>query len=539
MITDDFLPLLRSVRKSGAGFIACCPGHEDRHQSLSIATGADDRILLKCHAGCPAEQIMEALGLTLADLMPERQDHASKEIAATYDYVGPEGSLVFQVVRYLPKDFRQRRPDGSGGWEWKLGDTQRVLYHLPQLLEAIAAGRRVLLVEGEKDVHTLEAMGFVATTNAGGAGKWTEGYTRALTGAHVAILPDNDEPGRHHAKLVAAALQGRAASVKIVELPGLPEKGDVSDWAIRGGTAESLKALITTDTAVKTPTLLDAIQKVARYKTEAMPPSVDFPWQAVNRRTRGLRPGWLCIVAGYPGSGKTAFALETTFAVAKRQQRVLLDSLEMNDEELGLRMVQRWGLDTDRLYRGHLTDADRDAFDCAANFPFYENVHLVSERTMSGLEARVEEQRPSLVIIDYIGLMDMGRDNAQEGTTKLSRALKSLARRYDVPVMVLSQLSRPADKQKVSAPTMFDLRASGALEADADQIIIVFRDDTANVRETQTEGRFIVAKSRHGHPGKPVRFTFDGERQTFQVYDEAEERAAAQGWSVYQGAGER
>jgi hypothetical protein len=143
----------------------------------------------------------------------------------------------------------------------------------------------------------------------------------------------------------------------------------------------------------------------------------------------------------------------------------------MDDEELALRMIQRWGLDTDRLYRGSITDEDRDAFDLAVNFPYYENVTLAGERTLSGLEARVEEYRPDMVIVDYIGLMDMGRDNSQEGTTKISRGMKALARKYAVPVICLSQLSRPADKQKVSAPTMFDLRASGALEADADQII--------------------------------------------------------------------
>lgn len=536
MRTDEFTDQLRNVRKSGTGFIACCPAHNDRRQSLSVSTGDDGRILVHCHAGCSTEQVTEALGLTLSDLMPETKEKSGQRtIVATYDYHDTEGRLVFQVVRFHPKDFRQRRPDGRGGWEWSLGDTKRVLYHLPELAKGVAAGRRVLVVEGEKDVHTLESMGFVATTNAGGAGKWTDDYTAALTGAHVVIMPDNDMPGRNHAEMVAKALQGHAASVQIVELPGQPEKADVSDWVARGGTAEELKRMIVAGNSPKRYTLLDAIAKVSRYKDEPMPKSIDFPWNAVNLRTRGLRPGWLCILAGYPGSGKTAFALETTYAVAKRNKHVLFNSLEMDDEEVALRMVQRWGLDTDRLYRGRMTDIDRDAFDLAVNFPYYGNVTLAGERTMAGLESRVEEYRPDLVIVDYIGLMDMGRDNAQEGTTKLSRGMKALARRYAVPVVCLSQLSRPAEKQKIAAPTMFDLRASGALEADADQIIIVFREDV----QGEAEGRFIIAKSRHGRPGKPIPFTFDGERQVFKVHDDAMDRAAEQGWSVYQGAGER
>lgn len=530
MRTEDFTQRLRNVKRSGEGYVACCPAHEDRHQSLSVSTGTDGRILVKCHAGCETEDIVAALRLTMADLMPEKEP-AKREITATYDYHDADGNLVFQVVRYIPKDFRQRKPDGRGGWEWKLGDTERVLYHLPQLITAISQGRRVFLVEGEKDVHTLEAMGFAATTNAGGAGTWTDGYTKALTGAHVAIIPDNDEPGRKHARTVAGLLAGKAASVKVVELPGLPEKGDVTDWVMKGGTDEDLKELVKAPDGPKRYTLLDAIAKVSKYKDEPMPKSIDYPWNAVNIRTRGLRPGWLCILAGYPGSGKTAFALEVAYAVAKRDKHVLVDTLEMDDEEVALRMVQRWGLDTDRLYRGSLTEDDRNAFDLAVNFPYYRNITLTSERTLSGLEARVEECRPDMVIVDYIGLMDMGRDNAQEGTTKISRGMKALARKYAVPVICLSQLSRPADKQKLSAPTMFDLRASGALEADADQIIIVFREDT----QGDSEGRFIIAKSRHGRPGKPIAFTFDGERQVFRVHDDAYERAAQQGWSVYQG----
>lgn len=537
MTTDEFVSRLASVKRSGTGYVACCPAHEDRHQSLSVTPGTDERVLVKCHAGCDTEQIVAALGLTLADLMPA-QEHVRREIAATYDYHDAEGNLVFQVVRYIPKDFRQRKPDGRGGWEWKIGDAERVLYHLPRLIRGIASGRRIFLVEGEKDVHTLEAMGLVATTNAGGAGKWTDGYTNTLAGAHVVILPDNDEPGRKHAERVKAELRNVAASIKVVQLPGLPDKGDVTDWAMRGGTVDQLKELVKAEASPKQPTLLDAVKRVSRFKDEPLPPSIDFPWDVVNRRTRGMRPGWLCIVAGYPGSGKTAFCLETAFAVAKRSKRVLLNSLEMNDEELALRMVQRWGLDTDRLYRGRLTEEDRTAFDLAVNFPFYENIVLAEDGTLPGLVSQIERHRPDLVIVDYIGRMDMGRDNAQEGTTKLSRAFKGMARDYHVPVMVLSQLSRPADKQKVSAPTMFDLRASGALEADADQIIIVFREDAANPRETITEGRFIVAKSRHGHAGKPIPFKFDGERQTFEVIDEVFERAHEHGWSVYQGGGQ-
>src|SRR5262249_42890268 len=93
-------------------------------------------------------------------------------IVATYDYVSETGDLLYQVVRYEPKTFRQRRPNGTGGWTWKLEGVWQVPYRLPEVVEAIASGRLVVVVEGEKDADALWALGIPATCNAGGAGKW-------------------------------------------------------------------------------------------------------------------------------------------------------------------------------------------------------------------------------------------------------------------------------------------------------------------------------------------------------------------------------
>ncbi len=137
-------------------------------------------------------------------------------------------------MRSAPKDFRQRRPDGSGGWISNLGDVRRVLYRLPELLAA-GPTRPVFVPEGEKDVDALWGIGYLATTNAMGAGKWRPQYSESLRGRHVVILPDNDQPGRQHAQAVAQSLAGVAASVRILELLGLPAKGDVSNWLDQPG----------------------------------------------------------------------------------------------------------------------------------------------------------------------------------------------------------------------------------------------------------------------------------------------------------------
>ena len=169
---------------------------------------------------------------------------SDRRIVAEYSYVDGDGVLISQAVRYAPKDFRQRRPDGTGGWIWNLRGIQVVPYNLPNVIKAIAAGETIAIVEGEKDVENLRKVGITATCNAGGAGKWKRDHSEYLRGAKAIILPDNDDPGRSHAKQVAASLKGIAACVSILDLPGLPDKGDVSDWLTRGGTREEFDLLV-------------------------------------------------------------------------------------------------------------------------------------------------------------------------------------------------------------------------------------------------------------------------------------------------------
>ena len=129
----------------------------------------------------------------MSALMPGSDERV---ISATYDYADADGKLLYQVVRYAPKSFLQRRPDGNDGWIWDLEGVKRVLYRLPELLAA--PEHEVWIVEGEKDADRLASLGFIATTNAGGAGKWRSEFSDLLRGRHVVVLPDNDETGRRH-----------------------------------------------------------------------------------------------------------------------------------------------------------------------------------------------------------------------------------------------------------------------------------------------------------------------------------------------------
>lgn len=189
------------------------------------------------------------------------------KIVATYDYTDEAGTLLFQVCRYEPKDFRQRKPDGNGGWSWSVKGVKRVPYRSPDVRDN---GERVIVVvEGEKDADRLWSLGVPATTtNAGGAGKWSSELNEYFRGADVVIVPDRDPqkrhpktrepmvhddgrpilPGQDHAQAVALALSEVAARVRVLELwrswSEMPAKGDVSDWIKAGGTAEALYALI-------------------------------------------------------------------------------------------------------------------------------------------------------------------------------------------------------------------------------------------------------------------------------------------------------
>ena len=244
---ERVLGRLPDARPCGAGYKARCPGHEDQHPSLSIIEAPDGRVLLKCHAGCDLDTVLAGLGLTRRDLRSDPDlggnppARTTDPVIARYVYRDETGRPVGRVCRTEGKRFFQERSDGRGGWATGLGGTVLPLYRLPELLAVNPAEFRfVFVVEGEKDVEALTTLGLVVTTNAGGAGKWRPDHAHVLRGRRVAILPDNDDAGRRHAEQVAASLAGVAAAVRILHLPGLPKKGDVSDWLAAGGTAREL-----------------------------------------------------------------------------------------------------------------------------------------------------------------------------------------------------------------------------------------------------------------------------------------------------------
>ena len=250
-IAENFLTRLTSVRQTGSGWQAKCPcRNDDNNPSLSIAEGSDGRVLVTCHrgGGCDVNQICTAVGLKVQDLMPPKQERSERKEKLTfveaYDFTDENGHLLFQKIRYVNQDgvktFRQRKPDQNGEWIYSLGETPKVLYNLPAVLDARKNGQPIWVVEGEKDANTLIEMGLCATTMPGGAGKWLDIHTETLTGALVEIVADNDAPGKQHAQDVLDELIKAGCDAQIWISP---QAKDITDHLKSGLTLADLTPL--------------------------------------------------------------------------------------------------------------------------------------------------------------------------------------------------------------------------------------------------------------------------------------------------------
>ena len=305
------LSKLRGVKSVGDAWQARCPAHEDRKPSLTVSEGDDGRALVRCHAGCSFEAVVSAVGLIARDLMPERDAStprrngkpkpntptfptANKAVAelerqhgkrsALWTYHDAHGEPVGVVVRWDRPTGKDIRPVFRHADGWRIGamPEPRPLYRLPEL----ATANRVVLVEGEKAVDAARSIGFVATTSAGGSQAAAKTDWQPLAGKEVWILPDNDTPGRKYADSVAAILGtlNPPVSVRIIDLPDLPDAGDIVDWIDAHGDAAEPRGM---------PVELEALTGTAKC-IENEPTAgngdafVPFPVEALPEPIRGF-----------------------------------------------------------------------------------------------------------------------------------------------------------------------------------------------------------------------------------------------------------
>ena len=476
---DHFLSQLQRVKQTGDGeWTASCPapGHGQRrgdiHPSLSINRGNGAGPLLNCHAECRNEDILAGVGMSWRDFhspkeaIRRKSSPATSRIVATYDYTDDAGVLQYQGVRYEPKDFKQRRPDPDrpGEWIWNLKGIPRVLYRLPELKKAIAAGEMIYIVEGEKDVDNLRTIGIAATCNVGGAGKWKPEYSNVLRGATVIVIPDNDKVGRDHATQVYDALRGIAEYVRIVPLPGIPEKGDVSDWIAAGGTREQLKCIVAA--TVTTTVTEEPVALYTRCAADVEMAKVEWLWPA------RLPIGKIVAVAGDPGLGKSCATNSMAATVSKGGRwpvsggkcdpaGVLIASFEDDPEDVTVPRLVAAGADLRNIHflEGVPGEEGRRSFDVTKDT---DRLDVYLERN-PGIR---------LAIIDPISATMPGTDSHKNADVRSAlNPLREVARRRRVCVVTVTHLN------KGTGSAMHRVIGSIAFAALARVVFAVARDE--------------------------------------------------------------
>lgn len=486
MNLDSVLLKFHNVKRCDDGryYTALCPGHDDQQSSLTI-TPKNDKILLHCHANCAFDKILTKAGLGPDDLRNGHHTNGHKPaIVATYDYRSADSRLLYQAVRYdtIPKTFKQRQPAGKGGYIWSLTKppVERVLYRLPELIIADES-QPVFVVEGEKDADRLISLGLVATTNVGGAGKWKPEYNQWLTGRDVIILPDNDDAGRDHAQKVKSSLTGYAASVKIVELPGLPQKGDVSDWLNQGHTKEELLELV--QQGPKDSTWADLEQIIG---------PVEWDW-------RGWLPkGFMTLVVANSGDGKSSLELD----IAKRYLTgdPWPDGSPFTGETGKILWVETEAAQVLNLDRAKKWRLPLDRFVSPLDNPL-DNVSLDNPEHQAAIYAKARKPDVKLIVVDSFSGGTRKNSRASNEMGAVGAFLAELARDTGKPVLVSHHLRKKGilDGNDI---TLDRLRDSSAIPQYA-RVVWAIDEPDAELKEKK---RLYVIKNNLTRFPEPIGF---------------------------------
>lgn len=255
---EDFRSLPGAKSDGNGGVMFCCPCHKDRTPSGHAWVDDAGAIAVCCLAGCEHKTLVAELehhGLYVSNGRPSSDadnpgDYKGQPIVEFYDYFTVDGAYAYTVGR-TPKNsagekqFPTWRRKTGGGYLWKRGDVPPVIYQAPKVAAAVKTGAIIFVAEGEKDVHTLERLGLVATTNSNGVAGWRSEFGEQFKGARLVVkLNDNDDEGRKHGDKVAVSLERAGVPHVVVDLPDLPNKGDVSDWVAAGGTVEQIFEIV-------------------------------------------------------------------------------------------------------------------------------------------------------------------------------------------------------------------------------------------------------------------------------------------------------
>jgi hypothetical protein len=467
--TTDFV---YSTRKQ-----ACPCGQSKSYTHLTSHTSGG-----KCHSSKCGQKFFPP------EILPKAALNHTEQV---YSYHDLTGSVVFEVVRYYnngEKLFYQRRPTANGDYIKGLGKgkdkVSLVLYNYPEVANGILEQREIFVVEGEKDVETLKKQGLIATCNPMGAGKWQESYNTMLKDAHVIILSDNDDIGKAHGDTVARKLHGIATDVRLVDLPHLPPKGDVSDWLVQGNTAKDLLRICretplyepnlhspvqVPKTPLKTP-INDSTQVIEPIKTVTLAQIMATEMQPIEWIIDGLLAlGSFNVIAARPKQGKSWLALSMSLSVSGGEkfmgkfQTLPSETLYLDLESSQRRVRQRAGM--------ILANSN--------NSPNLAGLHIatqISRMDRGGLDALKltlqENRRIKLVIIDtWARFWGTRRGvNAYSEDYDEGAKLQELAKDLNIAIVVVHHTKKAPEEYAID-----ELSGTTGITAAADAIFMLRR----------------------------------------------------------------
>lgn len=498
------LERLDVVKEMKDGTLCRCPAHTDDSPSLLVSEGGDGRALVVCRAGCDTKAVLLAIGMTASDLFPpgsKSKDLGAKVGAvaqkpfgkpvATYEYFDENGVLLFQVLRDENKQFRQRRPTHreppADLWTWNMDGVRKIVYHLPEIASAVALGFRIHIVEGEKDVETLRALGLVATCNPGGAGKWSEEHSKHLQGAaEVIIFPDNDEPGRRHARAVRDALRGKVGKVRIVNPPGVPEKGDVSDYVKAGADKATIEAL------VLAPPIMEGwvggwtlLQKPLPDVEWLVPGMISRPCLAILSGDSGVFKSWTGIHIGL----HLATQSDWFGKVRLNGRKVMYITADEDEAEVKRKMKflcagAPWGEDV-------LRSLDHTFLLWAGDLDFGD------EASFSKLVDDISDWSPDVIMVDHLRVCFPGDENTSEFASLVKRRSKAITTAHPCGVVWYHHWNKPS-KDRPNTPSS-RMRGTGALRGICDHHFAI-------ERSPEGVATLTVDKNRKGRELAPFSF---------------------------------
>jgi len=510
-IYDFYSHHLEIRSHSGSQIMAFCPFHENTQTpalSLNIAGG-----MFECKAptcGKKGNMVSFAKDRNIPlDTIPgwdqNQNGDNSNIIEKTWDYRDSDGTLLFQEIRFFGKQTRFRKPSpfGTKEWVWNIQNVKRVLYRQNELMNHSSSD--LYVVEGPKDVDSLVNIGLNATTSPLGAKSWKSEYAQIIRKFNIIVIPDNDDDGKYYANAVSSSLAGLAPSVKVLRLPGLMHKQDITDWLEMGHTPAELAEIVknTLEVAQTTPTSkLDAMQPISALLQQSFPADdwlVEKIWPYQAR-------GW---IAGSPGSNKTWFAMEMGFSIATGQPflgefpipkpgKVLYIQQELMERH----HQQRWNL---MLPPKNLTPDTLELF--KSNFYHITNKQILFPNDTDPLIEKIKDMDFQAIFLDSYSQSHTANENLAHEMAPVLMDLSKLQNDTGAAVIVIHHLIK--SNKETSGRSIFEkIRGSSALWAWRNAVIgmtVDPQDDSKSkvqfqfqVAETPAEFIFVRENVENG-----------------------------------------